>query len=128
MDKINKNDLFKGLADDFKVAVSNYRKARREKEIEEPYFSWKDTEAEEKYCSEEEKRRNSINTSKDYIKLTREEYWQNIIISKIEVIAAIGGFKMMSDFYDCLKTIDTDNLGLCSAFSWYADGICGWLN
>ena len=128
MDKDNKNDLFKGIADDFKIAVSNYRTAKRENEIKEPYFSWNDTEAEERYCSEEEKRKNSINTSKDYIKLTREEYWKNIIISKIEVIAAIGGFNMMSDFYDYLKTIDTDELLLCSAFSWHADGIDGWCN
>lgn len=123
---ISKEKLFENLAKDFKKAVENYRKARREQKIEKSYFGWSDPESEEKYYDEIEKRRNSINTSKDYIKLTREEYWQNIIISKIEVIAAIGGFELMEEFSLYLREVDNNELLLENAFVYYADGICGW--
>lgn len=123
---ISKEKLFENLAKDFKKAVENYRKARREQEIEKPYFGWSDPESEEKYYDEIEKRRNSINTSKDYIKLTREEYWQDILKSKIQVIGAIGGFELMEEFSLYLREVDNNELLLENAFVYYADGICGW--
>ena len=123
---INKEELFKNLSEDFKTAVIKYRKARYEQEIEKPYFSSWDEEAEDRYNLEEEKRINTINTSKDYINLTREEYWQNILKAKIEVIAAIGGFDLMQEFSDYLRTISDENLMLESVFCYYADGISGW--
>lgn len=127
---INKLELFKNLSMDFKIAVEKYRLAREEKEINKPYFSWNDEEAEEKYYLEEEKRRNTINTSKDYIDITREEYWQNIIKAKIEVIGAIGGFELMQEFSIYLRQLDDNdkegNLMLESSFVYYAEGICGW--
>lgn len=122
----NKEELFKNLAVDFKVAVEKYRVAREDKDIQEPHFSFSDEIAEEKYNKDEDKRRDSINTSKDYIRLTREEYWKNILISKIEVIGAIGGFELMDEFSKYLRKIDTNELMLESAFGYYADGICGW--
>lgn len=122
----NKKELFNNLSEDFKVAVGNYRAAREDKDIQEPYFRYSDEEAEEKYNKEEDKRRDSINTSKDYIRLTREEYWKNILKSKIEVIGAIGGFELMDEFSKYLRKIDTNELMLESAFGYYADGICGW--
>lgn len=123
---ISKEKLFENLAKDFKKAVENYRKARREQKIEKSYFGWSDPESEEKYYDEIEKRRNSINTSKDYIKLTREEYWQDILKSKIQVIGAIGGFELMEEFSLYLREIDNNELLLENAFVYYADGICGW--
>lgn len=125
---INKEELFKNLAEDFKVAVEKYRKARYEQDMTIPHFSSNDEEAEEKYYIAEEKRKNTINTSKDFINITREEYWQNIIKAKIEVIGAIGGFELMQEFSRYLRQFDeeTDNLMLESAFAYYADGINGW--
>lgn len=123
---MNMDKLIKNVAEDFKAAVKNYRKAREEQEIEEPYFSTWEEELERKYNIQEKTRKDSINTSKDYIKLTREEYWQNIIIAKIEVIGAIGGFELMQEFSIFLRSIDDEDLHLESAFCYYADGICGW--
>ena len=123
---ISKEKLFENLAKDFKKAVENYRKARREQNIEKSYFGWSDPESEENCYDEIEKRRNSINTSKDYIKLTREEYWQDILKSKIQVIGAIGGFELMEEFSLYLREIDNNELLLENAFAYYADGICGW--
>ena len=122
-------ELFKNLSIDFKIAVEKYRLARDEKDINNPYFDMSEEE-EEKYYLEEKKRKNTINTSKDYINITREEYWQNIIKAKIEVIGAIGGFELMQDFSRYLRQLDDNdkkgNLMLESAFVYYADGICGW--
>lgn len=127
---LDRENLFKNLAEDFKLAVVNYRKARDEQEIDKPYFGWNNEEAENKYYLEQEKRRNGINTSTDYINLTREEYWQNILIAKIEVIGVIGGFEMMQDFSMYLRKLDEaageNNIMLESAFCYYADGISGW--
>lgn len=127
---INKEELFKNVSEDFKSAVEKYRKARHDKEIEEPYFGYNDEAAEDKYYAEERKRQNTINTSKDYVKITREEYWQNVLRAKIEVIGAIGGFELMQGFSRYLREVDDkageNNLMLESAFVYYADGICGW--
>lgn len=69
---MNMNKLIKNVAEDFKAAVKNYRKAREEQAIEEPYFTTWEEEQERKYNIQEKTRKDSINTSKDYIKLTRE--------------------------------------------------------
>lgn len=121
---IKKEELFKSLSEDFAATVKSYRKARHEKDIEIPHFY--DEYKEEKYNEQEEVRRNTINTSKDYIKLTRDEYWQNILRAKIEVIGSIGGFEYMQEFARYLRNVDNDELSLESAFVYYADGICGW--
>lgn len=112
MDK-NKEAMFKAIASDFKKAVKEYRAARRDEELEEDYIK----------CIE---RRGSQYTSKDFVKMTRVEYWIDIIKSKIEVIAAIGGFDMMQEFSYYLSDVDSGELMLESAFSYLADGICGW--
>jgi hypothetical protein len=46
---------------------------------------------------------------------------------RIQVIAAIGGFKFMQEFHDFLcQYRKYENLNLARAFDWYADGIGGW--
>lgn len=124
--------LMQRLADDFQIAVKNYRKAKRENEIYDPKFTYWTEEEEEKYYEEERKRRNTINTSEGYIKITRVEYWENVLKSKIEVINAIGGFKFMQDFSYFLREIDIkageECLSLESAFCWHAEGIGHWVN
>jgi hypothetical protein len=127
---IEKGELMKNLANDFSKAVKNYRLARQENEVIKPNFSSWEEDKEEEFCQKEKLRINSINTSKDYINLTRLEYWEFTLKSKIEVIGAIGGFEFMQEFSRYLREIDyisdDDSLLLESAFSWYADGICGW--
>ncbi|NFI55930.1 hypothetical protein FDA48_06000 [Clostridium botulinum] len=123
---IKKEELFKSLSEDFIMAVENYRKAEHEQDMNIPYFLSCEEEKEEKYNEDERVRRNTINTSKDYINLTRREYWQNILRAKIEVIGSIGGFEFMQEFSWYLRDIDTNELLLESAFVYYADGICGW--
>lgn len=122
---INKKDMFEALTLDFAKAVMEYRKAGDESEIEINLFPT-DAEEEEKF-NEYEERMNSLTASKDYINITREEYWQQIIKSKIEVIACIGGLEMMQEFSTYLynHALD-DKLKLYNAFDYYADGIGGW--
>lgn len=122
--KTFKDVLFKALAEDFAKAVSEYRKARQESDLP-TNFSYDDEEREENYRAYD-KRIEALKTSKDYISLTREEYWQQILKAKIEVIASIDGFKMMQDFCTYLCNIPDDDLNLYSAFDYYADGIKGW--
>jgi hypothetical protein len=55
------------------------------------------------------------------------EFCGKIIESKIQVIAAIGGFMFMQEFHNFLYQYRKyENLNLASAFNWYADGIGGW--
>lgn len=116
------NDIsMKNLADDFVKVVREYRKARDEEEIiEEDHLKAYD-------------RRKSLHDSKDYVKLTRIEYWENIIESKIKVIAAIGGNKLMAEFCMYLEEYEEkycgeEGLYLVSCFDAKANGICGWYN
>lgn len=122
---LNKNELFISLAEDFSQAVNEYRRAKRESEIDRRIFMT-ESEEEQEY-KEFQNRMKSLTTSKNYIKLTREEYWGNILKAKIEVIAQIGGFEMMQDFHRYLYGyLKNDELNLYSAFDYYADGIGGW--
>lgn len=122
---MNRNELFASLAEDFAQAVKEYRKAKAESEIGNPIFI--SEEREEKEYQEYQARMKSLTTSKDYIKITREEYWQKILQAKIEVISKIGGFEMMQEFHRYLYSHpENDNLNLYSAFDYYADGIGGW--
>lgn len=117
MDNIN----MKNLADNFVAVVREYRKARDEEErIEEDTI-------------EEYGRRKLLHNSKDYIKLTRTEYWRDIIESKIQVIGAIGGNKLMKEFCMYLEDYEKEycneeELFLVSCFDANANGICGWYN
>lgn len=122
---INKNELFELLAEDFAIAVKEYRRAKKESEVYDPMFM-NEEEEEEKY-NEYKARIKTLTTSKDYIKLTREEFWIEILKAKIQVIACIGGFKLMQEFHTFLYDYPGDNnLNLASAFDYYADGIGGW--
>lgn len=121
---IEKEKLFEQLGKDFTIAVMKYRKAREDNEITTPHF-WSE-EKEDKYYEEEDQRKAAINNSTDYVKLTRVEFWESVLISKIQVIGAIDGFALMQEFSYYLRNIDTDELSLESAFCSYADGICGW--
>ncbi|NFL39291.1 hypothetical protein [Clostridium botulinum] len=123
---MEKEELFNRLSKDFIMAVESYRKAEYEQDMDMPYFLSCEEEKEEKYNEDERARRNTINTSKDYINLTRREYWQDILRAKIEVIGSIGGFEYMQEFAKYLRDIDKDELLLESAFVYFADGICGW--
>lgn len=114
------NDInMKNLADDFVDVVKEYRRARdQEERIEEDNLKAYD-------------RRKSLHDSKNYVKLTRVEYWGNIIESKIKVIAVIGGNKLMRDFCMYLeeyeeKYCSEEGLYLVSCFDSRANGICGW--
>lgn len=125
MNKIENNELFISLAEDFSKAVNEYRKAKKESEISKPIFM-SDKEEEQDY-KEYQNRMKSLISSKDYIKITREEYWQNILQAKIEVISKIGGFEMMQEFHRYLyKHSKNEELNLYSAFDYFADGIGGW--
>lgn len=122
---LNKDKLFISLTEDFAQAVSEYRKAKRESEINKPMFA--SEEEEEQDYKKYQDRMKSLTTSKDYIKITREEYWQNILKAKIEVISKVGGFGMMQEFHRYLYNHPKNNeLSLYSAFDYYADGIGGW--
>ncbi|MBY7006787.1 hypothetical protein FDA25_02495 [Clostridium botulinum] len=114
--------IMKNLADDFKKVVIEYRKARKEQEaIEE--------KSEERYY-----RREELTTSKNYVKLTRAEYWKDMIESKIKVIGCIGGFKFMQEFCEYLHEYEKEHcegdirLNLVSCFDANANGINGWYN
>ncbi len=121
----NKNELFASLLEDFSQAVNEYRTAKKESEINKPIFM--NDEQEEQDYKEYQDRMKSLTTSKDYIKITREEYWQNILQAKIEVISKIGGFEMMQEFHKYLyEHPNNDALSLYSAFDYFADGIGGW--
>jgi|GEM_PF-2982332 len=117
--------LFKALADDFIKAVSELRKAEEQSSIEKSLFM--DMDEEEHYYEEHEKRMHSLTSSKDYINITRKEYWENILKAKIEVIEKIGGFKMMQEFDTYLYNHPKDDeLKLYNAFDYLADGVGGW--
>lgn len=116
---MDKKKIFEVLGEDFKKVVEQYRMARHEEEKTEEYDFY------EKY-NEELKNRNSIYTSKNTVKITRVDYWRDIVRSKIEIIGAIGGFEMMQEFSQYLSEIDNQGLMLESAFCYLADGICGW--
>lgn len=125
MNRIDDKELFISLAKDFANAVKEYRKASDDSEIIKSRFL-SDEESDKEYLKYQS-RINGLTTSKDYISLTREEYWQEIIKTKIEVIAAIGGFKFMQEFHNFLyECNEYDELRLSTAFDYYADGICGW--
>lgn len=120
----NKDDLFKYLAEDFSNAVIEYRKAKEDTELLKKCFM--SQEEEDKISKEYEYRMKSLTVSKDYINITRDEYWGKILSSKIEVIACIGGFELMQEFMNYLSVYKKDNLNLASAFDYHADGIGGW--
>lgn len=123
----DKDKLFKELADDFIAAVQNYRNAKKESNIDKPVFMKE--EEENQYYKERYNRMKTLNSSQDYIKITRVEYWEKILEAKIEVISRIGGFNMMQEFSDYLYNHQKDNeLKLYNAFNYFADGIGGWIS
>lgn len=114
------NIIMKNLADDFVKAVCEYKKAQEDQEMLS------------ESTLEVIKRRMSLHDSKNYVKLTRSKYWQDIIQSKIEVIGAIGGNNLMKEFCEYLEEYEEKycdkKLNLVSCFDSNANGICGWFN
>lgn len=122
--ELNKEELFKSLAEDFARAVREYRKAKYENEMPSTWSL--DENKNERMYEEYKTRIKALSSSKDYISLTRQEYWEQILEAKIQVIAAIGGLKLMQDFCTYLYNHSIEDLNMYSAFDCFADGIGGW--
>jgi predicted ATPase len=116
---MNKDELFVALGEDLISVVKELRKAQKDTII-------RDNDTDEEFL-DYRYRIAELTKSKEYIKLTRVEYWEEILKSKIRTISTIGGFKMMQDFYDYIYNHELDDeLKLARAFDYYADGIGGW--
>lgn len=105
---LGKKELFEELSKDFEKAVREYRKAKEQSE-----------------CTSG---RLDAEVNEDYMNLTRKEYREQILKAKIEVIACIGGFKMMQEFCGYLyERQEEEWINTYSAFDYFADGIGGWI-
>lgn len=123
--EIDKYKLYEAIADDFISVVREYRKAQHDNILNDKKDSFCTDERDIAY-EEYEKRISTLTNSKDYVKLQRDEYWQQIITAKIQVISKLG-FKTMQEFCTYLyNRPENDELDMYSAFDYLADGIGGW--
>ncbi len=60
-----------------------------------------------------------------HLKMTAKMYWEDIIVTQIEMIGLFGGFELMQEVCDELSRFEDGN-NYSNIFDILADGVQGW--